>query len=230
MQRRKLLLSGAAALTAVGGYNLYASLNGAAPVPGTTMIEPNAALAQSSDEELDLSLVTEMELGNPNAAVTVMEFASYTCPHCANFHQNAFKDIKAAYIDTGLIRFVYREVYFDAYGLWAAMVARCGGEARFFGITEMLYAEQREWATGADGAAVGENLRRIGRRAGMSDDELNACLTDRDMAMAMMQVYQNGATEYGIQGTPSFVINGETYSNMSFSEFQDILDPLLADG
>ncbi|WP_323035245.1 DsbA family protein [Pararhodobacter sp.] len=231
MKRRTFLLSGAAAVTAVGGYNLYSTMTGGTAMPGSTLIEPGAAIAQTTDAaEIDISRVLEMEAGNPDAAVTIMEFSSFTCPHCANFNANVYRELKAAYIDTGLVRYIKREVYFDAYGLWAALVARCGGPMRYFGVAEMIYAEQREWTQGADGSAVADNLRRIGRRAGMSDEELNACLTDRDTAMAMMQVYQTGMEEYGITGTPSFVINGTTYSNMSFAEFQAILDPLLADG
>jgi protein-disulfide isomerase len=228
MQRRTLLLSGGAALVAAGGYQTYASLTGGTPMPGTSLIEPNAAFAQSAEEgEVDTSRVLEMELGNPESAVTVMEFSSFTCPHCAAFNATVYPQLKEAYIDTGLIRYVKREVYFDAYGLWAGLVARCGGPMRYFGITEMIYAEQHDWARGEDANAVANNLRRIGRRAGMSDDELNACLTDRDMAVAMMEVYRTGQQEYDIRGTPSFVINGETYSNMGFDEFRQIIDPLL---
>ena len=229
MKRRTLLLSGAAALTAVGGYNLYSTMSGGTPVPGTTLIEPGAANAQT-EGEIDTSSVLEMEAGNPDADVTILEFSSYTCPHCASFNATVYQQIKEAYIDTGLVRYIKKEVYFDAYGLWASLVARCGGQMRYFGIAEMLYAEQREWTQGADSGAIGENLRRIGRRAGLDDDALNACLADRAQATAMMQVYQENMEEYGITGTPSFVINGETYSNMSFAEFQEIIDPLLADG
>lgn len=228
MQRRTLLLSGAAALTAVGGYNLYSAMSGGEAVPGTSLIEPNAAIAQTSDDiEVDLELVEEMELGNPDAAVTIIEFSSFTCPHCARFNEGVYNEIKEAYIDTGLIRYIKREVYFDAYGLWAALVARCGGQMRYFGVAELIYAEQSDWARGEDGGAVAASLRNIGLRAGMTNEQLDACFADRPMAMAMMQTYQNNVEEFGIQGTPSFVINGETYSNMSFSEFQEIIDPLL---
>lgn len=228
MQRRTLLFSGAAALTAVGGYNLYSSLNGGAPAPGSTLIAPGSAMAQSTDDAaIDISQVLEMESGNPDAAVTIIEFSSFTCPHCARFNQTVYGDLKETYIDTGLVRYIKREVYFDAYGLWAALVARCGGPERYYGVAGMLYAEQSEWTRGDNGSVVADNLRRIGRRAGMTDETLDACLTDRDQAMAMMQVYQTNAEEYGINSTPSFVINGETYSNMSYAEFQEILDPLL---
>ena len=230
MKRRTFLLSSAAALTGVGGYNLYAALNGRAPLPGTSLIEPGAAFAQTGAEEMiDLSLVEEMEIGNPDAAVTIIEFSSFTCPHCARFNQTVYGDLKAAYVDTGLVRYIKREVYFDAYGLWAALVARCGGQAGYFDITAMLYAEQSIWARGDDTAAVAASLRDIGLRAGLTTEQLEVCFTDRPLAMAMIQTYQTNAEEFNVRSTPSFVINGETYSNMSLAEFQAILDPLLAE-
>lgn len=229
MKRRSLLLSGGAAVVAAGGYAGFNTLTGGnAPALGSTLITP--AHAQDSSDAVDTSRVVELSLGSEDAPVTLMEFASYTCPHCARFHAEVWPTLKAEYIDTGKVRFIYREVYFDAYGLWAALVARCGGEMRYFGISDMLYDEQNEWARGADATAVADNLRRIGRRAGMSDEQLNECLADRELATAMMQVYQEGMEEYGIQGTPSFVINGTTYSNMSIDEFREILDPLVAEG
>lgn len=231
MNRRSLLLSGGAAVIGVGGYAGYTALNGgSAAQVGQTLLLPGAAQAQTTGDAVDTSRVLEMELGNPDAEVTIIEFASYTCPHCANFHSNVWPTLKAEYVDTGRVRFVYREVYFDAYGLWASLVARCGGPVRYFGISDILYDEQQQWARGADSSAVADNLRRIGRRAGMTDEQLNTCLTDRDLATAMMQVYQTGMTEYGIQGTPSFVINGTTHSNLSMDEFRAILDPLLGNG
>ncbi|HAR54130.1 MAG TPA: thiol-disulfide oxidoreductase, partial [Roseovarius nubinhibens] len=121
-----------------------------------------------------------MVLGNEDAKVTVMEYASFTCPHCASFHENQFKQLKVDYIDTGKIRFVYRDVYFDRYGLWAAMVARCEGPSKFFGISNLLYEQQREWMDPQDPVKTSENLRRLGRIAGLDGDKLTACLEDED--------------------------------------------------
>ena len=226
MNRRTLLLSGGAALVAVGAYGGMTLLTGGGSVLDATLIDPaNAQTAPS--EAIDTSRVVEMELGNAASAVTIIEYSSFTCPHCARFNQAVYPALKAAYIDTNLVRYIKREVYFDAPGLWAGLVARCGGPMRYFGIAEILYAEQEQWAHNADTGVVADNLRRIGRRAGMNDDTLNACLTDRDMATAMMEVYRTGALEFDIRGTPSFVINGTTHSNLSFAEFQAILDPLL---
>lgn len=187
---------------------------------------PTVLLAQ--DAQVDTSGIVEMSLGNPDADVTVIEYASYTCPHCKSFHQDAFKSLKKNYIDTGKIHFIFREVYFDRFGLWASMVARCGGESRFFGITDLVFDQQSEWTAGGDPAAIADNLRRIGRTAGLTDDEVNACLEDAENAQALVAWYQENATADNVRGTPSFIINGRSYSNMSYEDFSEILDNALA--
>ena len=183
----------------------------------------NVALAQ----DVDKSLVKEMALGAEDAPVTVIEYASYTCPHCKTFHDNVFKDLKANYIDTGKVRFIYREAYFDRYALWAAMVARCGGEAKYFGLSDMMFKQQSEWTKGDTPGEVADNLRKIGRKAGLTNDEVDACLQNEDKAKAMIAVYQENFERDGITGTPSFMIDGEKYSNMGYDEFSRILDEKL---
>jgi protein-disulfide isomerase len=219
MNRRFALLAGTAAVLG-GSYVLLAPQQ---PAPGVSF---GAATAQSADA--DTSMVVEMSLGNPDADVTVIEYASFTCPHCRTFHETAFKDLRTNYIDTGKIHFIYREVYFDRYGLWAAMIARCGGPERYFGIAELIYTQQAEWTAGNDPAVIAENLRKIGRTAGLSNEELDACLQDAAMAEAMVAVYQKNAEADGITSTPSFLVNGEKYSNMSYADFAAILDKELA--
>lgn len=187
-----------------------------------------AALAQEAGE-IDTSTVNEMVLGNLDAAVEVIEYASFTCPHCAAFHANQFQELKANYIDTGLIKFVYREIYFDRFGLWASMVARCGGEMRFFGISEMLYDQQREWiAGGQDPALIAGNLRRIGLTAGLDGEQVDACLSDAATAQTLVAWFEENAGRDDITSTPSFLINGEKFSNMSYSEFATVIDERLA--
>ena len=208
---------------AVGGWMMQRGSDSATAVQMPPIA--NSAQAQTSASEIDTSRVIEMSVGDPDAPVTILEFASLTCPHCANFNQGVYRQLVDTYVDTGVVRIVKREVFFDAFGLWAAMVARCGGPERFHGIIDMLYQHQSDWsraqpASGqSEAEAVADALRRIGRRAGLNNDELNACLEDRDMALAMMEVYRQGAEQYGITSTPSFVINGRRYSNMSFEDF-----------
>ena len=212
MNRRSVIFS-AAALALAAGAGVTFTL-GAGP-------------ASAQEAEVDTSRVLEMSMGNPDAPVTVIEYASFTCPHCRSFHEGPFKQLKADYIDTGRIHFIYREVYFDRFGLWAGMLARCAGPERYFGMTEMLYATQADWIGNGDPATVAENLRRMGRTAGLTDEQVNACLQDGDMARAMVAVYQENAEADAIEATPTFVINGEKYSNMSYEEFSGILEEKL---
>ena len=180
--------------------------------------------------EIDTSTVVEMSMGDPDAPVTLIEYASFTCPHCANFHENQFKKLKADYIDTGKVHFIYRDVYFDRYGLWAAMVARCGGQERFFGIADMIYDQQRDWiGDGQDAVAIADRLRKIGKVGGLDDAQLEACLTDNTNAKTLVAWYQENASADGVQSTPTLVIDGRTHSNMSYSELQEVLDEALGE-
>jgi protein-disulfide isomerase len=217
---RRFFLSAALLTAGIGGY-VAVNRGGQGQMPALV------GMAEAQSEEVDTSLVSEMTLGNPDAPVTVVEYASFTCPHCANFHSGAFKQLKEEFIDTGRINFVYREVYFDRFGLWAAMIARCAGPDRYFGVADVLYQTQREWTAGGDPATIADNLRRIGLTAGLSPDEVNACLQDGDKARAMVAVYQENAEADGINSTPSFVINGEKYSNMPYDEMKAILEEAL---
>ncbi|MEM9350491.1 MAG: DsbA family protein [Pseudomonadota bacterium] len=184
-----------------------------------------AANAQTVESAAEVEIV-EMTMGDESAPVTIVEYASYTCPHCRTFHAGPFKELKADYIDTGKVQFVYREVYFDRFGLWASMVARCGGEERFFGITDLIYEQQSEWTQGAP-ADIAANLRRIGLTAGLTNEELDACFSDGAKAQSLVSWYEANAAEDGVRSTPSFVINGTRYQNMSLAEFRRIIDGQL---
>ncbi|WP_209424968.1 DsbA family protein [Pararhodobacter sp. SW119] len=220
MQKTPLIAAAAVAVLAVGGYALW-STSGPAEAPGSTQIGGmNSAQAQTASASVDTSGIVEMSLGDPDAPVTIIEYSSFTCPHCANFNQGVYRELIENYVDTGQVHYIKREVYFDAYGLWAALVARCAGPERYHGVVEMLYQDQRQWAGSSDGAVVAENLRRIGRRAGMDNAQLDACLSDRDKASALMELYRENAERDGIRSTPSFVINGQTFGNMGYAEFE----------
>jgi protein-disulfide isomerase len=198
----------------------------ARPAPeGALPALPMAAEAQES-AEIDTSSIADMALGPEDAAVTVIEYASFTCPHCATFHAQVLPQLKENYVDTGQVRFVHREVYFDRYGLWAGMVARCGGEERYFGIADLIYERQRDWTRGEPTEVV-DKLRRIGKTAGLTDEQLDACLSDGQKAQTLVAWYQQNAEADRIEATPSFVIDGEKFSNMSYADFAEILDDKL---
>jgi protein-disulfide isomerase len=197
-----------------------------AAAAGFGMAPAMPLLAQTTEPEA--LVIPDMILGNPDSTVVLTEYASFTCPHCANFHSAVFKDLKRDYIDTGKIKFVYREVFFDRYGLWAAMVARCGGDMRYFGIADILYSTQKEWAASDDPATVVGNLKKIGLTAGMDEATLNACLNDGPKAQAMVTKYETDTAADDISSTPSFVLNGVKHSNMGYAELAKLLDEELA--
>ena len=219
---RRLMLGGIAAAVVGGGAIWKYSA-------GESRIEPiSAASAQTANA--DTSSVVEMTMGPDDAKVTIIEYASFTCPHCANYHKGPFKQLKADFIDTDKVKFIYRDVYFDRFGLMAAQVARCGGPDRFFGIVDMLYNQQREWiAGGNDPAQIMDNLRKIGKVAGSSDEKLQTCLTDKDWAETLVAWYQQNAEADNVRSTPSFMINGEPYSNMAYGSFKEIIEAKLAE-
>lgn len=217
---RFLLILAVAAFGALGVFIWNSSR------PGSPGIDLGAVNAQEAGD-VDTSMVTEMSLGNPDAPVTVIEYASFTCPHCGAFHANEFKRMKAEYIDTGKINFIYREVYFDRYGLWAGMLARCGGEERYFGLVDLIYENQREWLASGDPAGIAGELRRLGRTAGLPEEDITQCMSDGDMAQAMVAVYQENATADDVSSTPSFLVNGEKVAGNNYPEVKRLIDEAL---
>ena len=189
-----------------------------------------AAFAQENSEaEIDTSSIVEMTMGPEDAPVKIIEYASFTCPHCASFHADQFKQLKADFIDTGDVHFIYRDVYFDKFGLWASMVARCAGPERFFGISDMIYEQQREWiGSGQDPVEISNNLRRIGKIAGIGEAQLDACLSDADKAQTLVAWYKENAEADAVTSTPTLIINGEKHGNMTYSDLKEIIEGLIS--
>ena len=188
---------------------------------------PFAANAQSSDADAGAAEIIDMVQGAEDAPITVIEYASFTCPHCARFHSDVYKLLRKNYIDTGKVKFIFREVYFDKYGMWASMIARCSGPDRFFGMTDLILNSQSTWARAGDDLAIVEALRKIGRLSGMQDAALDSCLQDGEKLRALVGWYKENAQRDGIQSTPSFLIDGQPYKNMDYEEFAKILDEKL---
>jgi protein-disulfide isomerase len=194
------------------------------------MIALAAAMAASPvlGQETVAPEVKDFSLGNADAPVKIVEYASFTCGHCANFHENVFKPLKRDYIDTGKVHFTQREVYFDRYGLWAAMVARCGGEMKYFGISDILFSTLQDWAGSQDPTVVVQNLKTIGLSAGLTTDQLDACMKDAAMADAMVKRFEANMQTDGVEGTPTLFINGEKHPNMPYDDLKAIIDAKLA--
>ena len=147
-------------------------------------------------------------LGNPEAGVVLVEYASLTCPHCAVFHEKIMPMIKKDYIDAGKIRYVYRDFPLDRLALAAAVVARCGGRDRFFGFIETLYGSQDQWARASDPLAALRTLALVG---GMSKTDFEACIREQKDIDAILEARLAAARKFGVSSTPTLFINGNRY-------------------
>ncbi len=167
----------------------------------------------------------DMALGAKDAPVTIIEYASMTCPHCANFHMGPFKELKAKYIDTGKVRMIFREFPFDPLALQAAMLARCAGEKRYFGMLNVLFKSQSKWARAADPLQA---LAKIARLGGFTEARFKACMTNQGLADKILQSRLTGSKEFGVDSTPSFIVNGvKTSGNMTTAKWDALLATYL---
>ncbi|MDP6875798.1 MAG: DsbA family protein [Alphaproteobacteria bacterium] len=163
----------------------------------------------------------DMVLGAKDAPVTVIEYASMTCPHCANFHMGTFKELKAKYIDTGKVRMIFREVPFDPLALQASMLARCAGEKRYFGMLNVLFKNQMKWAKAANPQQALGNIARLG---GFTEARFKACMMDQVLADMILQTRLDGNEKYKVDSTPSFIVNGvKTSGNMTIDRWDELL-------
>jgi protein-disulfide isomerase len=192
----------------------------------TAAITP--ALAQETTTATSEGVPGDFSLGSPDAPVKIVEYASFTCPHCAHFHETVFKTLKTDYIDTGKVQFTLREVYFDRYGLWAAMVARCGGDMRYFGIHDMLFAQQQDWAASQDPTEVVGKLKTIGLAAGLDQAALDSCLNDQAQAEALIKQFETNMAADGVKGTPTVFVNGTSVGNPVYDDLKAAIEAELA--
>lgn len=198
----------------------FVMLSGLATVASAAL--PNLTLAQSS-QETSAPEIIDMVMGDENAPVTLIEYASFTCPHCARFHSDVMPELKKNYIDTGKVKFIYREVYFDKYGLWASAIARCVDPQSYFAVSGMIFDNLRDWARGSDTEVV-EALKKFGLTAGLERDQVEHCLQDRDKLVGLLEWYQKNAAADDVNSTPTLIIDGQKYSNMPYDELSAILD------
>ncbi len=164
-------------------------------------------------------------LGVDAAPITVIEYASLTCPHCAQFHQNALPTIKKDFIETGKIRYVYRDFPLDQLALSGSMIAQCSGRDRYFAFIDALFAQQSNWARDTKPLAA---LSRIARLGGISQAKFDECIKDKDVADAILKKRLDGDKIFGINSTPTIIINGKRFSGgLSIEQFKAVVAPLL---
>ena len=179
------------------------------------------AFAQDASD-IDTSMIPEMSMGNPDSPVTVIEYASFTCPHCASFHNETMPLLKERFIDTGQVRFVFRDFPLNEPALRAGMMARCVPEEQYFNVVDVVFATLNQWSSGPNWL---QSLSRIGRMAGLSQEAFDACMADTELEEKILALRLEGANTYNVQATPSFVVNGRTLSGgRSIEEFTEIID------
>ena len=215
----KTLALAAAAAFALGAAAIHAPTSTASALG----LAAQAADVETSPSGMALGVFT---LGDENAPVTVIEYASLTCPHCASFQRDVFGGIKRDYIDSGKIRYEFREVYFDRFGLAAAQVARCAGPERYFGLIDLLLTRQDDW-TRAD--EPGEKLKTMGRQVGMSAEQIDACIADEDGARALVTMYQGFRNDPRLTGTPTLIVGEDKVENPTLANLSAAIDAALED-
>jgi protein-disulfide isomerase len=237
---RRNLLSSLAAIPAVallaacsdsGEDAKAADVKPAAPaVPASTPATPAAAKVPESSGDVNMAellkpgALPDKQLGKDDAKVTIVEYASMTCPHCAHFAATTFPELKTKYIDTGKARYILREFPFDPSAEAGFMLARCSKD-NYFPMVDVLFKQQANW--------VGVNntkdaLLQISKLAGFTQESFEACLTDQKLLDDVRSVQKRGADEFKVDSTPTFFINGKTYKGaMSIEEISAIIDPLL---
>lgn len=167
----------------------------------------------------------ETVLGDPKAPVTIIEYSSLTCPHCAAFHRDTLPKVKESYIDTGKVRFIYRDFPLGRLALAAAVVGRCVDPSRHFAFIDMLYRDQDAWSQSRDPIA---ELKVRAQLAGLSEQDFEACLDNKPLIQAIQQGAQEGQQQYGIDSTPSFIINGNKITGeQSFEAFSKAIEAAL---
>jgi protein-disulfide isomerase len=193
-----------------------------AGTPGRAASLPRRQLADNAAPQL---YDDDMILGKADAPVTIIEYASLTCSHCAHFAANTFPKVKAELIDTGKVRWVFRDFPLDRLALRGALLAHCMPKEQYFATLEVLFASQNEWAAAADPNAA---LGQIGRTAGLDQPTIEKCLSDKAAIDKIVARIQEGEQRYNLKSTPTFIINGKAESgDMDYDTFFNLVKDLL---
>jgi len=204
------------------------SLTGLAALAGFAPLRLIAeAMAQSASDVAKPQSLPDMALGPANASVTITEYASMTCPHCAAFNETVFPKIKSEYIDTGKVRYVFREFPLDIKAAAGSMLARCIAKddaGKYFAVIDMLFKQQNDWVM----KNTTETLTRIGKQAGLSQQAVEDCLKDQTLLDKIAADQKYASDVLKVDSTPTFFINGEKIKGeASFEEFDKRIKPLL---
>jgi len=189
-------------------------------------IFPSPVLAQqpSLEDLLKPGPLPEMSFGLSDAPVTIVEYASLTCPHCRSFHVTVWPELKKKYVDTGKVRFVMREFPFDPRAAAGFMLARCAGDGKWYPTIDLLYRSQDGWARVPDATSA---LKSLMGMTGMDGAQVESCLKDQGLLKKVNTVAEIGKS-FGVDSTPTFFVNGKMQKGaLSLEQFSEIIDPLL---
>jgi protein-disulfide isomerase len=165
----------------------------------------------------------DMAVGPDTAKVTVIEYGSASCPHCAAFYKDVYLKLKSDYIDKGTVKFIFREYPHNDQGLAAFMVARCAPKEKYFPMLDAFFTTQATWVPDAY-----NGLKNIAQQAGMSAVDFEACLKNQKVVKGILDVRDKASKDFGIQGIPTLFVNGKTYEgDRTFEAMKAIIDPLL---
>ncbi len=224
--RKILILGGGVVAAAVILGGLYRVLPLQAG-PSSTTSAPGGPIqtAQAATPPAELQVTpADHALGSADAPVTIIEYASMTCGHCAAFHVLTLPELKKKYVDTGKVRFVYRDFPLDKFALQAAQIAECAGNDRYFGVVDLVFQTQAQWTAGKDPIA---ELTKSLRIAGIGEADVKACLANEKVADAIV-AERTTAEKLGVSSTPTLFINGERFSgNRTIEALDEALGKLL---
>ena len=193
-------------------------------IAGIGALLPAAAQSVAAADLLVPPPLGDRVLGKDDAPVTIVEYASMTCPHCAAFHENTYPELKKRYIDTGKVRFIFREFPLDPVAAGASMLARCADKEQFFPLIETLFQQQRQWAV----EKPIPQLMAIAKQAGISEQKFNACLSDQKMLDAMQAEQKRATDKFGVNSTPTIFVNGKKQvGGQSIEDLAKVIDPIL---
>ncbi len=218
--RRNLLIGAAAVVVVAAAGAGYYYWTPPAPTPKS----PAGGADASSADLLTPGPLGDQVQGAANAPVTLIEYASMTCPHCAHFHETTYPEMKKKYIDTGKIRFIFREFPLDSLAAAGSMLARCAGKDKFFPLIETLFAQQKEWVT----QRPLQPLFAIAKQAGFTQQSFDECLTNQQVQNGIEEGRQRAVQKLNVQSTPTFFINGKLFrGTLSIEELDKEMAPYL---
>ncbi len=192
---------------------------------GIGQIQAQEKKAAGSEAMAGAILAEDRVEGSADAPVTIVEYSSFTCPHCASFHTDVYPGLKKKYIDTGKVKIIFRAFPLDPLAAAASMLAQCVEKDNFFPFIDVLFKQQKNWAYSQSPV---ESLRKISLQAGLSSDSFESCLKNQKLLDSILRVKDKAAKELKINSTPTFEVNGEVVrGSMPLKEFEKLIEAKL---